>query len=541
MKRHYFLRFLTVLTVASLTFANLLIVPPRVKAANLKDEKNLEVALLNQIKKSTASDGLATDQLGWSVAISGDTVVVGANSANVGINQNQGAAYIFERHAGGTNNWGQVKKIVASDGGDFENFGTSVAISGDLIVVGAPFAQIGINIDQGAAYIFERNAGGTNNWGQIKKLTGGFDPGDQFGFSVTIFGDTAFVGCRADTITATGQGSVSIFERNLGGGNNWGLSKLLLASDAEANDLFGSAVSTSNDLLIVGAPFDTINGLLYQGSAYIFERNTGGANNWGQVKKLLYADPNALVLDYFGTSVSISGDTAIVGIPRASVGNVFVQGAAFVFQQNAGGANNWGTVKKLTTSDAVTEDFLGNSVSISGDKAIVGGSLKNIGTNTDQGAAYIFERNAGGANNWGETQKITSSDGASFDQFGKFVAISGNTVVSGSPGSNIGAINDQGAVYFFENLTPTAATATINGRAADSNGQGIPRVRISLTDSNGNIRYAVTNSFGYYRFEELEIGQTYVLQAASKRFQFQNNPRILLISEDLADEDFTAF
>ena len=159
-----------------------------------------------------------------------------------------GAAYIFERDAGGADNWGQVKKLTAGDAAAYDRFGVSVAISGDTVVVGA----YGKNSDAGAAYIFERNAGGAGNWGQVKKLTAGdAATEDGFGVSVAISGDTVVVGAyRKDS-----AGAAYLFERNTGGLENWGEWGKLIVVDPSPGDQFGFSVAIHRDLALVGAPY----------------------------------------------------------------------------------------------------------------------------------------------------------------------------------------------------------------------------------------------------------------------------------------------
>ncbi|MCH8065596.1 MAG: FG-GAP repeat protein, partial [Chloroflexi bacterium] len=182
--------------------------------------------------------------------------------------------------------WGQVKKILATDAQTEDIFGASVAISGDTAVVGA-YREDTV-ADAGAAYVFQRNQGGADNWGEVKKLTASdaypATPGNWFGWSTAISGDIVVVGAR------------------FGGGSN-------------------------------------------AGAAYVFQRNEGGGNNWGEVKKLVASDGSAVgVGDQFGFSVAVSGDTAVVG--------TLTSNAAYVFERSQGGADNWGEVKKLTASDA---------------------------------------------------------------------------------------------------------------------------------------------------------------------------------------------
>lgn len=448
-----------------------------------------------EVKKITASDGAAFDNFGYSVSISNDIVVIGAfNDDN-----NKGSAYIYERNTGGVNNWGEVKKLTASDGAVNDQFGISVSISVDTVIVGAS----GDDSSKGSAYIYERNTGGADNWGQVKKLTAsdgaegdefgisvsisgdtviigasgddnvkgsahvfattGIDwaqtkkavasdgaAGDFFGYSVSISGDTAIVGATFDDAPNNNQGSAYIFERNQGGANNWGEVKKLTASDGVAGDWFGRSVSISGDTAIVGSPGVSNRfccaGLSY---AYIYERNAGGANNWGEVKRINHTE--VFRFDNFGEAVSISGDTAMVGAWRPD-GQTGARGRAYIFERNKGGANNWGQVKMLAASDAasIIANF-GISVSISGDTAIVGSSGDDA-PNLNQGSAYIFERNQGGADNWGEVKKITASDGAENDAFGISVSISGDKLVVGAFGDDAPG-SDQGSAYIFERNT----------------------------------------------------------------------------------------
>jgi hypothetical protein len=410
-----------------------------------------------EIKKLTPSDGGVGKLFGGSVAIYGDTAIVGASIDSIGNNNKQGSAYIFERNQGGPGNWGEVKKLIASDGATDNLFGASVAIYGDTAIVGAPGEVTSVSYP-GSAYIFGRNQGGANNWGEVKKLTASDGDGnDFFGCSVAIYANTAIVGAEgAGEPFNIRLGAAYIFERNQGGANNWGEVKKLTASDAAELDFFGGSVAIYADTAIVGAEgddIDILNGPFHhQGSAYIFERNHGGANNWGEVKKLIASDGEAD--DSFGISVAIYADTAIIGALNDFIGSNSFQGSAYIFERNQGGANNWGEVKKLTASDGDALDQFGGSVAIYGDTAIVGAAIDFIGSNFQQGSAYIFERNQGGADNWGEVKKLTASDGGLMDNFGRSVAIYADTAI-------VGAYQDNSAYIFAENSPPTISAAPV--------------------------------------------------------------------------------
>jgi hypothetical protein len=395
-----------------------------------------------QVAKLTADDGGIQDYLGYAVAISGDTAILGAPLDDDG-EYDSGSAYVFGRNQDGADGWGQVQKLTASDAAADDNFGWSVAISGDTVVVGAYGDDDGGD-DSGSAYVFERNQGGADNWGQVQKLTASDAAADDyFGWSVAISGDTVVVGAYGDDDGGGGSGSAYVFERNQGGADNWGQVQKLTASDAAANDVFGRSVAISGDTVVVGAPFDGDGGLL-SGSAYVFERNydpsspgTPLADNWGQVQKLTASD--AALKDMFGQSVAVSGDTVVVG----AYGDDGYTGSAYVFGRNQDGADGWGQVQKLTVSDAAADDHFGRSVAVSGDTAVVGAPFDD-----DSGSAYVFERNQGGVDNWGQVQKLTASDAAADDNFGWSVVISEDTVVVGAYGDDDGG-DASGAAYVF--------------------------------------------------------------------------------------------
>ena len=278
--------------------------------------------------KAVASDRAAGDRFGYSVSISGNYAIVGAygedEDTSGGNNANAaGSAYIFERN--GSGNWTQAQKIVASDRAADDLFGYSVSISGDYAIVGAyqedqdasgsSFASAA-----GSAYIFER--GGSGNWTQKQKIVASdraFD--DNFGYFVSISGSYAIVGAYGEDQAASGgstlisAGSAYIFER--GGSGNWTQKQKIVASDRAASDYFGYFVSISGDYAIVRARFEDEdasggNNISNSGSAYIFERD--GSGNWTQAQKITASDRAAF--DLFGTSVSISGSYAIVGLIR---------------------------------------------------------------------------------------------------------------------------------------------------------------------------------------------------------------------------------
>jgi uncharacterized repeat protein (TIGR01451 family) len=378
-----------------------------------------------EVVKLIASDGVPGDRFGNSVAIDGDTVIVGAEGAL----SLQGVAYLFVRNEGGQDNWGEVAKLIASDGAAEDRFGCSVAASGDRVLVGAPQDDAWT----GAAYLFARNKDGEDTWGEVVKLTAsdGQD-NDLFGVSVAIDNDTLAIGVWGDD---GHRGSAYVFERNQDGDDNWGQVRKLPVGGLEPQDWFGFAVDISGDLVVAGAWGDDDLGAT-AGAAYLFRRNEGGLDNWGQVAKLTADDGGPE--EYFGVSVSIDGDTVAAG----AYGHQDYQGAAYLFRRNKGGADNWGQTAKLTAADGVAGDHLGDSLAISGNTLVAGACAAD----SHQGAAYLFQRRG---NVWQQQIKVTADDGQEEDNFGKAVAMDGDWLVVGALYGN-DPVPNAGTVYLFE-------------------------------------------------------------------------------------------
>ena len=209
----------------------------------------------------------------------------------------------------------------------------------------------------------------------------------------------------------------------------------LTASDAAAFDFFGESVSISGDTALVGAPLDDDAGS-DSGSASVFVRS---GTTWTQQAKLTAGD--AAALDQFGESVSISGDTAVVGAFGDDDAGVN-SGSAYVFVRSG---TTWTQQAKLTASDAAAGDQFGRSVSISGDTALVG-AVGDDDAGSDSGSAYVFVRSG---TTWTQQSKLTAGDAAAFDFFGFSVSISGDTVLVGAQGDD-DAGTASGSAYIFE-------------------------------------------------------------------------------------------
>ena len=400
-----------------------------------------EYDLQAQIATLTASDAAVDDSLGWSVAINGDTMVVGAPYDDAGsayAQQGHGSAYVFTRQSGV---WSQIAKLTASDGYRNDFFGLSVAIDGDTVVVGAPYDDDG-GSNSGSAYVFTEPAGGwVSASGNIKLTASDAATYDYFGRSVAIDGDTVVVGAHRDDDAAPGAGSAYVFTEPAGG---WvSASGNIKLTAAAGGGWFGWSVAIDGDTVVVGAPYDDDGGWhsWNSGSAYVFTEPAGGWVSASGNIKLTAMD--AAAEDWFGWSVAVAGDTVVVGAPYDDDGGSD-SGSAYVFTEPAGGWVSGSETVKLTAMDAAANDYFGWSVAIDGDTVVVGAP----GNSWTSGPVHVFFEPAGGWASGGETLELTASDGAANDQFGWSVAIDGDTVVAGAPDDD-GSSYDEGSAYVY--------------------------------------------------------------------------------------------
>ncbi len=384
----------------------------------------------NPEAKLVAGDGASYDYFGHSVAVAADTVVVGVYRDD-DTGEDSGSASVFTRNGG---IWGRQQKLTGGDAAAGDYFGGSVSISGDTALVGAYGDDDGRGEDSGSAYVFIHTGG---VWNLQQKLTAGDGAdSDWFGSSVSLSGDTALIGARGDDVGSTnGQGSAYVFTRT---GGVWNLQQKLTASDGAYGDGFGKAVSLDGDAAVIGAWLDTTRTTTAHGSAYVFTR-TGGV--WGEQQRLTASD--AGVGDRFGAAVSIAGDTIVVGAYSDDTGTTNDQGSAYVFVRTGG---VWNQQQKLTAADGSADDWFGASVSVSDDTALIGSYKDDTGSTNNHGSAYVFAR-AGGV--WSEQQKLVAGDGAANDEFGYSVAVSGNTAVIGADRDSTGSISTHGSAYVF--------------------------------------------------------------------------------------------
>ena len=536
----------------------------------------------------TPSDAADGDLFGSSLAVDNGTLVIGALQKNNGGTFFQGAAYVFTG-AGAT--WTQQAKLTANDGGFANFFGVSVAVGGDTAVIGAT-GQAGVSADsgRGSAYVFTRTG---SDWAQQQKLLASDGAaGDAFGFSVGVSGDTAVVGARLDTVGSVGgQGSVYVFVRASG---VWTEQQHLFGVEAtQRNDTFGGSVAIEGDTIAVGSPaHEVVPGIANHGAVYIFTRSGG---TFARTDKLIHNDPapdalgTSVALDgstivagapsknsargaayvfnvvadagpklvgsdltnftEFGRRVAISnetaltsslnwgtnlfrrnganwefvrkltapvtgtdsapmsggvaieGDTLVVGSSASRANNV-LSGAAYVFVRSGG---DWVLQQRLLPSDPTAGQSFGVAVAISGDTIVVGSQNTKVGSNDNQGAVYVFTRTG---SVWAEQQKLTASDGTAQDTFGWSVALSGDTALVSSHSADVNGKLNQGAAYVY---TRAGAVWTQRAKLLASDGTDHDFFGQSVALENGT---AVVGAPNAPVPQELGAGAAYVFTGA---------------------------
>jgi hypothetical protein len=383
-----------------------------------------------EVDKLTPSDGAADDRFGFSVAVDGDVAVIGAYGDD-DLGRGAGAAYVFERF-GAT--WAQVVKLTAADGAAGDLFGGSVGISGDVMAIGA-FEDDDAGARSGSAYVFERADDG--NWLQFAKLLA--DDGDSydlFGYAVAIHADVIVIGAPEDEDQGYDSGSAYVFERDADG--NWLQVVKLLPDDGDYGDRFGHAVAIDGDVIVIGARDDEDLGN-WCGSAYVFERDQDG--DWVEVAKLLADDGGPM--HSFGESVGVNGATALIGAPMAN-GQETHTGAAYIFQRDSRGT--WTQATKLTAADGEISDSFGCSVALTVGVGIVGARWDNT-HQQDTGSAYVFVQNY--HTSWSQVAKLVPEDADAGDRSASGVSADGTIALIGDWQDDDDHGEDSGSAYVF--------------------------------------------------------------------------------------------
>jgi hypothetical protein len=378
--------------------------------------------------KLVAPDGQPGDGFGSSVAVDGDTVVVGAWEDETGAGEDAGSAYVFVRSPKG---WLLQQKIEAPGATPGARFGAGVAVQGDTLVVGAPLAA-SPSAYVGAVYVYARWAG---TWVFSQKLMASDAAGgDLFGWHLSLSDNMLLVGAHGkDTAAGSAAGAAYLFERP---GKVWGQVAKLEAPDGADTDCFGWDVSLHGLTAVVGSSGADGRVGENSGAAYVFARTSHG---WTLQQRIVAAvqQPGAR----FGDTVAVFEGTVMVGAPRADTSLGEDSGAAYVFARTS---NGWKQVQMLTAPGGMPEDLFGADLALGHDVAVVGAGYEDTAMAADAGAAYVFARSGKG---WAATRRLSVVEGQDDDHFGANLALSPELIVVGTHHADSSAGVDAGAAY----------------------------------------------------------------------------------------------
>jgi drug/metabolite transporter superfamily protein YnfA len=396
----------------------------------------------------TASDEQDAGEFGYSVALSGTTLAVGAPADSL--------AYVFNS---GSSGWSQQAEFSPSEGPSVTGFGSSVALSGNMLAVSA------VNLDDIGTYVYTQSAGVWAPWAELF-------PGDlipqtdtQFGVSVAIVGNLIAVARPTAWAVAVSPdaplGEVCCFA--VGGVEG-------TASDGQYDDAFGYSTALAGTTVLAGAPGRVAG----TGAVYAYTRNSGGLT-----AQTLITAANGQIGDGFGTALAFDGTTLVVGAPYASNG----AGAVYLYTYKSGA---WKPQTELTASDGQNGDLFGNVVALSGSSIVIGAPGRNNGT----GAAYVFTLNGA---SWSQQAELIAGDGESGDGFGSSVGLSGSNLVVGAPYANTATVVNPGLAYLY---TLSAGQWTQVTELTSTNGAFGDQFGFAVAISGGLIAVGAPNTNG---------------------------------------------
>ncbi|HEY8561717.1 MAG TPA: FG-GAP-like repeat-containing protein [Pyrinomonadaceae bacterium] len=442
-------------------------------------------AVWTQTQRFTAKEVTPrNDQFGYTVAVKGDTLAIGSPAHEIvsGI-ANHGAVYVYQRTGG---EWGRTQKIFHDDPAP-DALGQALAFDGDSIIAGAPAK----NSARGAAYVFKSVSTG----GQFKVQPAEVFSNALFGFWLGMSEETMAIGSNFGTYVYTRRGAAWEFTQRLG---------LFTENNGANNILPGTGAVFSGDMMIVSAAGARINNVGSRGAVLVYRRNPEGV--WVEQQRLLASDGAGG--DQFGSSLAVSGDTLVVGAENKTVGGIATHGAAYVFVYDGA---TWTEQQRLTASDGAAGDGFGDETAISGDTIVVGTPTKTVGANGMEGAAYVFKRSGA---TWSQQQRLTASDGGFAAKLGSSLAIEGDTIVAGASGAAVGSNTFQGAAYVF---TRSGAVWSEQQKLFDANGAGGDNFAIDVA-LNGDQLYIGANGAGYGE-SIANLGAVYVYARAGGSWQ----------------------
>lgn len=373
----------------------------------------------SKITKLIADSGAPHELFGNAVALVDGIALVGVPFENNGNGDSAGAVSIYEFDG----SWMQAGRLTASDGGDHDGFGFTVAFDGETALVAAPRAENDDGEAAGAVYVFEFDG----SWTETAKLTASDgDALDLYGDALALDGDTALVGAsRDDNGNGDDAGAAYVYELN----GSWTETAKLTASNGGKINRFGFSAALDGDRALVGAIKDD------EGSVHAFEYD----GSWSEDEELTADDGKHR--DFFGFSIDLDGDTALIGAARDDNDNGENAGATYVFEHNG----SWHESAKLTPADGAAGDGFGSAITLQGDTALIGAYADPRLGGSQPGAAYFYDYDG----TWNTSETLTADDGEPGDRFGWAVAFDGQAALIGANTDDNTNGNNAGAAYGF--------------------------------------------------------------------------------------------
>jgi uncharacterized repeat protein (TIGR01451 family) len=379
------------------------------------------------VRSGDASD----DLFGHAVAVDGDTVAVSAPGNDNTSQGDVGAVYVHTRSAGV---WTQQQKLIHGDPVLSDLFGISLALEGDSLIAGASWKTVSGVPLAGAAYVFTRSG---SSWSQQQKLTAHTGPAmEAFGQSVALHGDIAFIGVPSANLGLGGEGAADVFTRS---GGVWFGQARLTAGDPGEDDHFGSSLALDGDTVLLGAYGDDLTSGNETGSAYVF---TGAGASWSEQEKLTASGAEGG--DRFSWSLALQGDTAFIGAPNDDHDGGTMAGSGYVFERNG---TAWGSEKTIVPMDGGDSQGFGSSLAMDGSTLVVGAPWDDHSGFTYAGSVSVFVQDG---SRWTLQQRLFPSVPEQNSGFGWSLDVSGDTIVVGSSTDDHSGVDDAGSVYVFQ-------------------------------------------------------------------------------------------
>ncbi len=405
--------------------------------------------VFSEEQKLTTGDGRVNDEFGLSIALDQDTAVIGAPLDDTIAGPDSGSAYVFERSNA---RWTEVQKLEASNSNAGDEFGASVDLDGGRLIVGAPQGDTSTVFDSGSAYIFERSMG---TWSERSILDRGTlaASGEEFGHSVTILGDDAFVGAPLGSTVVFGGGQLATgvavsFTRSISG---WSRRLTFVPPNISASLVgirFGHAVALGSGFVAIAANEQDTAAGSDVGTVHVWEEDCTTSCSW--IFDETIEASNGTAFDRFGTSLAVNSSTIAVGAPGWDTLTAFDAGSGYVFEDVGG---TYTEIAQVEADDGGQFDQAGSSIAITRERVVLGAPGDDTMAGANAGSAYVFEDGPGG---WSQSQKLEASDGTAGALFGSAVSTDGDLVVVGSRLADSSALSNVGAAYAFTSSPPMA-------------------------------------------------------------------------------------